>query len=97
MKINIAGLNKAVVLAALYNAAKQQGLGHLEAAGAFQMTSITAQGYFDQGQTEFNYLHGRVLKLEFDSDELDVRLYDRDNGEGTAQRALAHLLNSKEQ
>lgn len=96
MKINIAGLDKAVVLATLYNAAKQQGLGRLEAAGTFQMTSITAQAHFDQGQTEFNYLHGRVLKLEFDSDELDVRLYDRDNGQGAAQRALTHLLNSKE-
>lgn len=92
MKIDITGVDKAVVLAALYNAAKSQGMGDLESLGRPQMTTSTARGYLDQGQTEFDYVHGRILKIEFDGDELDVRLYDRDNGQGAAFKALKHLL-----
>src|SRR3990172_7453750 len=36
--INISGLNKAAVLAALYNASKQQGMGVLDASGRSDMT-----------------------------------------------------------
>lgn len=36
----------------------------------------------------FDYLKGRVMKVEIHGDTLDPRLYDRDNGEGAAERAL---------
>lgn len=38
----------------------------------------------------FDYLRGRVMKVTIDRDggPLDPRLYDRDNGQGAAARAL---------
>jgi len=39
-------------------------------------------------QTYFDYLYGRVLKVDLSKDEFDERLYDRDCGEGAAQRAV---------
>ena len=38
--------------------------------------------------TQNGYLHGRVLKVDLSRDEFDERLYDRDCGEGAAQRAV---------
>ena len=38
--------------------------------------------------THFDYIQGRVLKIEFDGDNIDPRLYDRDNGHGAALRAV---------
>jgi hypothetical protein len=40
----------------------------------------------------FDYLHGRVMKIGLNTDDLEERLYDRDNGQGAAERALASLL-----
>jgi hypothetical protein len=36
----------------------------------------------------FDYLRGRVIKCEISGDELDVRLYDRDNGPRAAEAAI---------
>ena len=37
-------------------------------------------------QTEFDYLAGRVMKIDLsDNDEVDVRFYNRDNGDNAAQ------------
>lgn len=40
----------------------------------------------------FDYLHGRVMKVDIGGDTLYPRLFDRDNGNGAAARALAPLL-----
>ncbi|GAG30986.1 unnamed protein product, partial [marine sediment metagenome] len=47
-----------------------------------------AQEILDQGHTYFDYLKGRVMKINLSSDELRTALYDRDNGEGAAAQAL---------
>ena len=47
-------------------------------------------------QTYFDYLHGRVLKVDLSGDEFDERLYDRDCGEGAAQRAVDSVRAEKE-
>lgn len=39
----------------------------------------------------FDYLNGKVMKVDLGQDEFDPRLYDRDNGEGAAQRAIDNL------
>lgn len=86
MDIDISKLDKAEVLVALYNNARAQGLG------AFQHTPdpmsraeaeqlLFASSYFD-------YVHGRVMKVSLADDTLRTGLYDRDNGEGAAERAL---------
>ena len=41
--------------------------------------------------TYFDYLYGKVLKVDLSSDEFDERLYDRDCGIGAARRAINSL------
>ena len=91
--INIKGIDKAAILAALYNASKQQGMGFLQSRGSTSMTVEDAQKEIDAGYgAYFDYLHGRVMKVEISKGEIDPWLYDRDNGDGAAARALAPLL-----
>jgi hypothetical protein len=96
MNINIEGLDKAQVLQALFNSSKQQGLGLLNPNGKAQMTLERAQGvvetYAAEGiELHFDYLMGRVMKVSLNSDEFSPRLYDRDNGEGSAAAAIAGI------
>ena len=85
--IDLKGKNKAEVLAKLYNASRPQGLGFLQYYGK-DMTTEEAQDLLDSGNTYFDYLKGRVMKVDLSRDELDPRLYDRDNGQGAAAAAL---------
>ena len=86
-KINIAEMNKAEVLAKLYNSSKPQGMGFLHYTPE-EMTVLEAQALLDSGQVYFDYLQGRVMKIDLSNDMLYVGLYDRDNGVGAAARAL---------
>jgi len=87
--VSIAGLPRAAVLAALFNNSHQQGMGFLQPRGAQPMTveqaadilAATPHGYFD-------YLHGRVLKVDLSTDDVDPYLYDRDLGPGALARAV---------
>ena len=47
--------------------------------------------------TRFDYLAGRVMKVELGGDTLDPWLYDRDNGRGAALEALTPLLAARKQ
>lgn len=80
----------AAILAALYNNSKPQGMGFLQ----FQPGDLTeekAKELLKQGDY-FDYLQGRVMKVRISGNEFDPRLYDRDNGNGAALRAVQHLL-----
>ena len=89
MIISLAGLNKAAVLAALYNASKPQGTGilHFDPRPA---TAEDAQEWIKQAgpRCYFDYLLGRVMKVDLSGNKLETWLYDRDNGTGAAKRAL---------
>ncbi len=87
--IAIGHLKKAAVLAALYNASRPLGMGFM-AYNPEPMTIDQAETLL-QRQTDFDYLQGRVMKIRFSGDMLDPRLYDRDNGQGAAARAIASL------
>ena len=88
--VDIKGLNKAEVLAALYNNSKPQGLGFLHF-DAKDMTVAEAEEILKQ-TTDFDYLNGCVMKVDLSSvDDFEVWLYDRDNGSGAAQRAVDSL------
>lgn len=91
--INISGLNKAKVLRLLFNASKQQGLGFLHADGAIPMTEPESEEIIREcaGRLSFDYLKGRVMKVDITGDDLIPYLYDRDNGTGAAERALDQL------
>jgi len=99
--INIEGLNRAEILAALYNNSKPLGMGILhykpdpmtrDEAQALLDTEDARTGVYPQG-AYFDYLKGRVMKvlLKKDGKELNPRLYDRDLGEGAAERVIAGL------
>lgn len=87
--IDIAGLDKAAILAALYNNARPQGRGHLVAQPG-DMTIEQARALV-KGRTSFDYIQCRALKIHLSGDTLDPWLYDRDNGEGAAARAIDAL------
>ncbi len=100
--IDIHDLPTGAVLAALFNNAIPKGMGFLAAS----LTPM-AQEQGDQllgevssranGGAYFDYVQGRCLKVEFSArrddgyDRVDVRLYDRDHGEGAGQRVIEYL------
>lgn len=86
--IDISKLDKAEVLAALYNASKPLGMGFMQFE-AKPMTREEAAGLLTK-QQYFDYLKGRVMKTAI-QDSLDPWGYDRDNGDGAAARAIAAL------
>lgn len=88
--IDISKLDKAEVLAALYNNSKQQGMGFFNPRGQHPLSKTEAAELL-KTTTYFDYLAGRVMKIDLSKDTLDPWLYDRDNGPGAAQRALASL------
>jgi hypothetical protein len=93
-RVNIAGLDRAEIIAALYNASQPLGMGFLHY-DPTDMTRAEAQSYLDRmgDRPYFDYLKGRVMKVGFDagSDEMRVDLYDRDNGAGAAARVIDGL------
>lgn len=88
--MHIKGLDKAEILAALYNNSKQQGLGLLDINGQSDMSIAEAVELMAQHQ-HFDYLRGRIMKVDLSGDELDTRWYNRDNGEGAAERVIDNL------
>jgi hypothetical protein len=85
--INIKGLDKAKVLCALYDASKPLGMGFLHYTPE-PMQEADAQDLLLKEYRYFDYLRGRVMKVDLRGDEFDPALYDRDNGQGAAERAL---------
>ncbi len=85
--IDLKGQDKAVVLAKLYNASRPLGLGFVHF-NPTPMTVSEARELLESGQTYFDYLKGRVMKVNLKGDTLNPALYDRDNGKGAAEAAL---------
>ena len=88
--IDISKLNKAEVLAALYNNSFQQGMGVMHARGQTGL-SIDEAAELLKETIYFDYLHGRVMKVNLSGDDLDPSLYDRDNGKGSAAKVIARI------
>jgi len=91
--INIEGLDKAEVLASLYNSSKPLGLGILhfknEDMGVKEAKELL------QENTYFDYLHGRVMKVDLKGTDIRVGMYDRDNGEGAFASVISSLRENK--
>lgn len=85
--INIGKLDKAEVLIALFHASQKKKLGAVLVGLSFDKARALLEGdcYFD-------YLDGFVMKVDLSSDEVDTRLYDRDNGAGAFEKAISLLL-----
>ena len=80
-------MNKADVLRRLYNRSQPLGMGFLHY-DPTPMTLGEAQAILDSGQTHFDYLKGRVMKVNLAGVAFDPYLYDRDNGQDAAEDAL---------
>lgn len=102
-KINIAGLDKAELFAALYNHAKPLGMGFLQYDPA-PLTKEAAQKLMEAGDDSsrmfpgmgrrsmyFDYVKGRPLKIDLSGDEMDTHLYNRDQGDNAAEKIVAKL------
>jgi len=90
--LDLKDLSKAKVLAALYNKAKVQGMGFLQAKPG-NMTEKEAQELLDNNKGEyFDYVHGRVMKIRFEGNTIQrTDLYNRDNGQGAAEEIIENL------
>ena len=84
---NTHGLKPEEIICALYANAKCVGFGALNRRPG-GLTLEEAQSIFARGKY-IDYLGGRVMKVDLsDLSTMDVYLYERDNGSGSAQRAL---------
>lgn len=88
--IDIRGMDKASVLMALYEKARCQGMGRL----AFVEGPLPREEAEEmvRTQTYFDYVKGRVLKVDLSRDWLDTALYNRDNGPGAAEDAIMDFM-----
>jgi hypothetical protein len=93
--IDLVGLDKAAVLAALYNAAKPQGMGFLHY-DPKPMSVEEARDILVSGFTNFDYLKGRVMKVDLVGNQLGSSGYDRDNGEGRAKEVINSLRDTQD-
>ena len=85
--INIKGLDKAKVLKALYDHSHVQGMGILHTMPEGTVTVEHCRQLINDNPY-FDYLYGRVLKVDLSGDEFEEYCYDRDCGDGTAQIAV---------
>lgn len=86
--IDIGGLSKAKVLAALCNATPPRGMGVLCA------KPVVSEGdAADQlSKSEYvDYCFGRPIKIDFGSEFIETWGYDRDAGHGAAERVIASI------
>lgn len=86
--MNIAGLDKAKVLITLYNRAKPQGLGYLQHEPVDMDIEEAKALIEERPYCYWDYLKGRVMKIDLSKDEVETRLYNRDNGPGAAEMAV---------
>jgi hypothetical protein len=87
--MNISKYNKAEILAALYNNSRPLGMGILHF-DAKPMTTEEAELILKETQY-FDYLKGRVMKIDLSGDELATHLYNRDNGTNAAEEVISQL------
>lgn len=89
--VDISNKDKAQVLMALYNNSHPQGLGFLHF-NPEPMTIEQAREILAKTQ-DFDYLSGRVMKISLESNLVRTWGYNRDNGEGAAERAISQCPN----
>lgn len=101
--IDIKGLDKAELLAALHQRSKAQGMGLLHDTGPLTVAEARTQienhlkniNDWEPSRLYFDYVRGRVMKVDLSGDELDPRLYNRDVGEQAAEEVVARLRNAQ--
>lgn len=100
-KINIEGIDRAELLAALHNGTRPLGMGFLHDLKRdmtkAEATEILAQHTDGHGDAHFDYVCGRPLKVWFSRNTLQgAWLFDRDSSPGKCQ-AIIEALRAKAQ
>ena len=85
--IDVTDVAPGVLLQVLYMNARVQGLGFLHSTSG-PLTVEEIEDYLKDMPQYFDYLKGRVMKVEIDGKTLSPNLYDRDNGPGAAERCV---------
>lgn len=107
--VNIAGLDKAELLAAFYNGARVlPGMGRFQARAGVMTREAALQvisqgddsarmfpGTRDKSRLYFDYVFGKGLKVDLTDNEMDPWGYDRDYGQGAAEAVVNRLRSSK--
>lgn len=95
--IDIARIPKAVLLMELFNAMPPAESGPYRGV-KMTMTRKRAmkfiksrRAYQDRFPFEFRELEGRLIEIDITTGEFDPWLYNRDNGEGVAERVVKEL------
>lgn len=83
--------DRPVALAALYNNASPVGLGMFAPNVHTAMTVDEAAGLLQRTQ-RFDYVRGRPLKVDMSGTEVRTFAYNRDHGEGAAERVVRDAL-----
>lgn len=86
---------RALVLKALYNNSKPVRMAILTGQAWPDLTTKAAKAILAEVRKSgrrpyFDYLYGRVVKVDLDA--IDFRLYDRDNGDGAGARVVGEEL-----
>lgn len=91
-EIDITGLNKAQLLAGLFNRARSQGWGFAvatdETMTVAQASAIIKRDRKYNEDLHYDYVAGRSLKIYLGGNTFDPSNYDRDNGQGAAQSVI---------
>jgi hypothetical protein len=96
--MDITGYSKALILQALYNRAKPLGYGIFDY-DPKPMTLEEAQELLENSDKlfpYFDYVKGRVMKICLGGEEINTRLYNRDNGPNAAEDAILEALTTPE-
>jgi hypothetical protein len=102
--VDIRGLDKAEVLAALYNATVPLRMGCLDPKSGMSMTTEEAQDWINDNMTwlteggydpiralNLDYVQGRPIKANIAGDSFNPKGLDEEAGEGTAAAAIKAL------
>jgi hypothetical protein len=90
------GLDRYEVLCALYNKSKPLGMGILHFTPN-PLTIAEAREHLERSGGYADYVNGRVIKVDLpeNAESFSPRMYDRDNGEGAALRALREYVKTE--
>jgi hypothetical protein len=86
--VDIRGIDKALVLQALWDGAKEFGRGKVKHPSC---TEIEARGVTSKASNvghAYRYVRGRSIQCDLSGDTLDPTRYDSENGKDAAQRAI---------
>lgn len=90
--VNIAGIDRVLLVQKLYENARPLGMGYLH---PLCSTDISYEKAKDLVGKYIDYYNGRVMKIrvpaEGDGDEINTRLYNRDNGEERAEEVVEEI------